>query len=135
MRGRHSVFKHVPGPVQSGAPTQFSRAMDELGIQMIFALSPQAKGQVERTAGTFQDRLVAELRLTGATTIEEANVVLNASACEQCQERREIRICGGVRKYRPGLACSARMSPCDDRGHRCDDGSGRSSIGYERGLV
>ena len=42
---RHSVFKHVPGPVQSGAPTQFSRAMDELVIQMIFALSPQAKGR------------------------------------------------------------------------------------------
>ena len=50
--------------------------MDELGIQMVFALSPQAKGRVERTAGTFQDRLVTELRLAGATTIEEANVVL-----------------------------------------------------------
>ena len=43
---------------------------------MVFALSPQAKGRVERTAGTFQDRLVTELRLAGATTIEEANVVL-----------------------------------------------------------
>ena len=43
-------------------PTQFSRAMEELGIQMIFALSTQAKGRVERTAGTFQDRLVTELR-------------------------------------------------------------------------
>ena len=41
-----------------------------------FALSPQAKGRVERTAGTFQDRLVAELRIAGATTIEEANVGL-----------------------------------------------------------
>ena len=37
--------------------------MDELGIQMIFGQSPQAKGRVERTAGTFQNRLVAELRL------------------------------------------------------------------------
>ena len=45
-------------------------------MQMVFALSPQAKGRVERTAGTLQDRLVAELRLAGATTIEEANVVL-----------------------------------------------------------
>ena len=43
---------------------------------MIFALSPQAKGRVERTAGTFQDRLVTELRLAGATTIEQANTVL-----------------------------------------------------------
>ena len=73
---RHSVFKNVPGSGHAGAPTQFSRAMDELGIQMVFALSPQAKGRVERAAGTFQDRLVTELRLAGATTIEEANAVL-----------------------------------------------------------
>ena len=73
---RHSVFKHVPGTGVPSAPTQFSRAMDELGIEMIFALSPQAKGRVERAAGTFQDRLVTELRLAGATTIEEAGVVL-----------------------------------------------------------
>ena len=50
--------------------------MDDLGIEMIFALSPQAKGRVERAAGTFQDRLVTELRLAGATTIEDASVVL-----------------------------------------------------------
>ena len=73
---RHSVFKNVPGSGIAAAPTQFSRAMDELGIQMVFARSPQAKGRVERTAGTFQGRLVTELRLGGATTIEEANVVL-----------------------------------------------------------
>ncbi len=75
---RHSVFKHVPGGGLPSAPTQFSRAMDELGIQMIFALSPQAKGRVERVAGTFQDRLVTELRLAGATTIEDAKIVLEA---------------------------------------------------------
>ena len=57
-------------------PTQFSRAMDELGIQMIFALSPQAKGRVDRMAETFQDRLVTELRLARASSIEEANSVL-----------------------------------------------------------
>ena len=45
---RHSVFKHVPGSGLPSAPTQFSRAMDELGIQMIYALSPQARGRVER---------------------------------------------------------------------------------------
>ena len=73
---RHAVFKHTPGSGLPGMPTQFSRAMDELGIQMIFARSPQAKGRVERTAGTFQDRLITELRLAGATTIEQANSVL-----------------------------------------------------------
>ena len=73
---RHGVFRHTPGSGLPGMPTQFSRAMDELGIQMIFALSPQAKGRVERSAGTFQDRLVTELRLAGASSIEEANRVL-----------------------------------------------------------
>ncbi len=50
--------------------------MDEMGVQVIFALSPQAKGRVERTAGTFQDRLITELRLGGATTVEQAGAVL-----------------------------------------------------------
>ena len=73
---RHGVFRHTPGSGLPGTSTQFSRAMDELGMQMIFALSPQAKGRVERTAGTFQDRLVTELRLAGASSIGEANGVL-----------------------------------------------------------
>ena len=75
---RHAVFKHTGEPRQKPAgPTQFARAMEELGIRQIFARSPQAKGRVERTAGTFQDRLVTELRLAGVTTIEEANEVLH----------------------------------------------------------
>ena len=73
---RHAVFKHTPGYGSTGTPTQFGRAMEELGIQMIFALSPQAKGRVERAAGIFQDRLFTELRLAGATTIEQAKAVL-----------------------------------------------------------
>ena len=73
---RHAVFKYTPPSEAAGAPTQFSRAMDELGVQLIFARSPQAKGRVERMAGTFQDRLVTELRLAGAITIDDANRVL-----------------------------------------------------------
>ena len=73
---RHAVFKYTPPSEAAAAPTQFSRAMDELGVQLIFAQSPQAKGRVERAAGTFQDRLVTELRLVGATTIDDANRVL-----------------------------------------------------------
>ena len=73
---RHGVFRHTPGSGLPGMPTQFSRDMDELGIQMIFALSPQAKGRVERVAGTFQDQLVTELRLAGTSNIREANSVL-----------------------------------------------------------
>ena len=73
---RHPVFKHRSEYQPAGTPTQFGRAMEELGIQLIFALSPQAKGRVERTAGTFQDRLVTELGLSGAATMEEAKAVL-----------------------------------------------------------
>ena len=73
---RHRVFKHQAEYQPAGAPTQFGRAMGELGKQLIFALSPQAKGRVERTAGTLQGRLITELRLAGATTIEQAKVVL-----------------------------------------------------------
>ena len=55
---------------------KFARALAELGVRLIFARSPQAKGRVERMAGTFQDRLVTELRLASATTIGEAQAVL-----------------------------------------------------------
>ena len=50
--------------------------MRELGITQIFARSPQAKGRVERAAGTFQDRLVTELSDASASTIAEAQIVL-----------------------------------------------------------
>ena len=74
---RHTVFKQTPGGRQKvRASTQFTRAMAELGVQMVFARSPQGKGRVERMAGTFQDRLVSELRLAGASTIPEASSIL-----------------------------------------------------------
>ena len=74
---RHGVFQHHRESRRSaGDRTQFGRAMDELSVQQIFARSPQAKGRVERTAGTFQDRLVSELRIAGVATLEQANKVL-----------------------------------------------------------
>lgn len=57
-------------------PTHVKRALDDLGVEMIYARSPQAKGRIERVWGTLQDRLVAELRLAGASTRGEANKVL-----------------------------------------------------------
>jgi transposase len=56
--------------------TQFGRAMDELGVTIMCAHSPQAKGRVERVNGTLQDRLVKELKLAGISTIAAANVFL-----------------------------------------------------------
>lgn len=57
-------------------PTQVGRALEALGIQPIYALSPQAKGRIERLWGTLQDRLVAELRLAGIATLPAANAFL-----------------------------------------------------------
>ncbi len=74
---RHAVFKHnARQPETAAEATQFTRSLQELGIRQIFARSPQAKGRVERAAGTFQDRLVTELRLAGARTIDQATAVL-----------------------------------------------------------
>jgi hypothetical protein len=74
---RDSIFHVMRGSSNgSGSLTQFGRALRELGITHVLAHSPEAKGRVERANGTLQDRLVAELRLSGASTVTEANLVL-----------------------------------------------------------
>lgn len=81
---RHSVFWIKPSAGETlqdeqgreRAPTQLGRAFAELGVEMIFAGSPQAKGRIERLWNTFQDRLVAELRLAGITNVAGANAFL-----------------------------------------------------------
>jgi transposase len=60
-------------------PTQVGQALRALGIQPIFALSPQAKGRVERLFGTLQDRLVQELRLARISDPEKGTVFINGS--------------------------------------------------------
>ena len=56
--------------------SQFERALDELGVKVIHAHSPQAKGRIERLFGVLQDRLVKEMRLLSVKTVEEANASL-----------------------------------------------------------
>ncbi|MBP8638839.1 MAG: ISNCY family transposase [Dictyoglomi bacterium] len=74
---RHTIFtKYLsiddePEEIENSL-TQFGKAISELGINHIFALTPQAKGRIERLWQTFQDRLVIELRLAGINTMEEA---------------------------------------------------------------
>ncbi|MEW6690628.1 MAG: ISNCY family transposase [Pseudomonadota bacterium] len=63
-------------------PTQVGTALAALGIEAIYALSPQAKGRVERLWGTLQDRLVSELRLAGARTLADAERGLAAYRAE-----------------------------------------------------
>jgi len=57
--------------------TQFGRAMEQLGVELILANSPQAKGRVERMNGVLQDRLVKEMRLAGINDTESANRFLD----------------------------------------------------------
>jgi transposase len=76
-RGSHFFVTVKEGEkVDKHRLTQVGRAMKELGIQMIAAYSPQARGRSERSFGTWQGRLPQELRLAGISSIEEANTFL-----------------------------------------------------------
>jgi len=76
---RHSIFRvnsskrGTASVTDEVGLTQFGRAMSELGIELIFANSPQAKGRVERVNQTLQDRLPKEMRLAGIDSWEEGN--------------------------------------------------------------
>ena len=86
-------------------PTQVGRALEALEIEAIYALSPQAKGRVERLWGTLQDRLVSELRLEGARTLAEANAALERFRADY-NRRFAVSAANPVpawRKLRPGL--------------------------------
>ena len=72
-------------------PTQVGLALEALRIQTISALSPQAKGRVERLFATLQDRLGAELRLEGIVTIEEANGFLKTNFLREFNRRFAVR--------------------------------------------
>jgi len=81
---RHSMFTRAAAPLSiaeqlagEAAETQIGRALRELGIRWIPASSPQAKGRIERLMGTFQDRLVIELRLAKACRVEHAQQVFD----------------------------------------------------------
>jgi hypothetical protein len=73
---KHSIFRINAKEVDPDAETQFARAARELGIESIHAMSPQAKGRVERANQTLQDRLVKEMRLAGINDMDSANAWL-----------------------------------------------------------
>lgn len=82
-------------------PTQVGLALEMLGIKPIFALSPQAKGRVERLFGTLQDRLVAELTLNKVSGIEEANEFLATSFIEGFNRRFAVSPRETEKAWRP----------------------------------
>jgi transposase len=73
---RHGIFRINLPNASEDTETQFGRAARELGIEVICARSPEAKGRVERANQTLQDRLIKEMRLLGISDIEAANAYL-----------------------------------------------------------
>jgi transposase len=78
-------------PVDHNRVTQVGRALRELGIQLIPAYSPQARGRSERGFGTWQGRLPQELRLRGLTTIDGANQFLRAHYISEFNQRFMVK--------------------------------------------
>ncbi len=81
---RHTTYKSTAAPtieeeINGQQPlSEFGRALKELGVEIIHAYSPQAKGRIERLFKTLQDRLVKELRIRKINTIEQANKFLDS---------------------------------------------------------
>jgi transposase len=107
---RDSIFKTTREPsieeqLKDAQPlTQFARAMEELNIKLIFAYSPQAKGRVERSFRTHQDRLVNELTLRGICTIEKANVFLWTKYIPAHNKKFAVPAANPADAHRPLLA-------------------------------
>jgi transposase len=81
--------------------TQFGRAMKQLGIQLILANSPQAKGRVGRRNGLLQDRLVKELRLRGIADLDQANAFLKQEFLPQLNRRFVVEPASAADVHRP----------------------------------
>lgn len=97
---RDSIF-WAEDALADSTPTQFSRALQELGIGWIGAYSPQAKGRIERLWGTAQDRLVKELRLARARTMEQANRVLETKVLPWFNRRCTVKPASPNDAHRP----------------------------------
>jgi hypothetical protein len=85
---RHSIYRDEDHPQK---PTQFGRAMKELGVELIAAHSPQAKGRVERRNAVFQDRLVKEMRLRGISDMAQANALLEEMFLADLNRRYAVK--------------------------------------------
>jgi len=82
--------------------TQFGRAMEQLGVEVIMAHSPQAKGRVERRNGLLQDRLVKELRLAGISDLVAANQFLAQKFLPALNQRFTVAARSSVDAHRQG---------------------------------
>ena len=112
-RGSHFwLTPKVGGKVDHHRLTQVGRALRELGVQMIPAYSPQARGRSERSFGTWQGRLPQELRLHGITTVEAANGFLREHYIVEFYGRFQVAV-GHQNTVHPHINDLA-TSLCDD---------------------
>lgn len=95
---RHSIYRDEDHPEK---PTQFGRAMEGLGVELICAHSPQAKGRVERRNGLFQDRLVKEMRLRGISDTGRANDLLEGRFLDDLNRRYAVAAAKAGDLHRP----------------------------------
>ena len=95
---RHGIYRDEDHPEK---PTQFGRAMKELGVKLILAHSPQAKGRVERRNAVFQDRLVKEMRLRNISDMKQANAYLEEQFLPELNRRYAVKARRETDLHRP----------------------------------
>jgi hypothetical protein len=118
--GRHGVFCalytdraghfiHTPPAGQPRAQTQVQRALQQLGIDLIAAHSPQARGRKERMYGTLQGRWPQELRVRGITTVAAANAWLAEEGRRRFNRRFQVPAAQDGTAFVPTSACLDRI--------------------------
>jgi transposase len=103
---KHSTYKAWAKPTLAEQlagrkpKSQFERALEDLGVAVIHADSPQAKGRIERLFGTFQDRLIKEMRLANVSNLDDANRFLSGYL-PIYNRRFSVKPAEGVDLHRP----------------------------------
>jgi len=116
---RHSIHRRndkeadaIAARTGKRPPTQFGRALDELGVKLIWAGSPQAKGRVERVNGTLQDRLVKALRVEGISDIDTANGYLAEVFLPRFNEQFAVSAAQATDLHTPVTAAALDAALC-----------------------
>jgi len=131
-RGKLSVEDQLEGKLEPY--TQFSQAMSELGVRMISAGSPQAKGRIERLWGTLQDRLVQEFILNGIKDVESANIFMK-KYIKKFNRRFSVRPRGESVFRKPDRAINIDYILCRKIPRKLDGGSAFSYKGKYYQLI
>jgi len=104
---KHSTYKSTKKPTLEDelnnirTLSQFERALKELGVDVIHANSPQAKGRVERSFNTHQDRLIKEMRLAGISTVKDANKFLGCYYMQKHNSKFAVMAKNKANLHRP----------------------------------